>query len=290
MKTKALAGKSRRLGAGAVLGLLLAGLILVKARAGTEVTPGPGPAAALEALAQPAAANDVVTDCSKDEIQVGINYRGDRIEFFGTLGDSGADAVIVKLTSPAETVKLNQKGRVGPVWMNVKQHTVESVPFIYQISASDRLDQILSPELEQKLGIGFEALKERMVVHTTKGEAEPADAEIVFQGLLQLKQKEGLYKIDEENRIKIKQGVLFRHCIVFPAASKEGDYLVETYLFRQGRLLQTVTDTIHVQKVGLEAKLVRWAQERPKLYGLCAVVIALGAGLLVGFIFKGGGH
>ena len=290
MKTKALAGKSRRLFAGAGLGLLITGLILVKARAGTEVTPGPGPAAAAAAAANPSATSDVVTDCSKSEIQVGINYRGDRIEFFGTLGDSGADAVIVKLRSPAETVKLNQKGRVGPVWMNVKQHTVESVPFIYQISASDRLDQILSPELKQKLGIGFEALKEKMVIHTTKGEAEPADAEIVFQGLLKLKQKEGLYKIDEENRIKIKQGVLFRHCIVFPAASKEGDYLVETYLFRQGRLLQTVTDTIHVKKVGLEAKLVRWAQERPKLYGLCAVVIALGAGLLVGFIFKGGGH
>jgi hypothetical protein len=40
----------------------------------------------------------------------------------------------------------------------------------------------------------------------------------------------------------------------------------------------------------LIAKLVHWAQEFPKLYGLSAVVIALGAGLLVGFIFKGGGH
>lgn len=290
MKTSTLAGKSRRLWAGALLGLLLAGLILVKARAATEVSPGPSPSTAPEALARPAAANDVVTDCSKDQIQVGITYRGDRIEFFGTLGSSGADAVIVKLESPAETVKLNQKGRVGPVWMNVKQHTVENVPFLYQISASDRLDRILSAELEQKLGIGFQALQEQMVIHTTKGQAEPADAEIVFQGLLKLKQKDGLYKIDEENRIKVKQGVLFRHCITFPAASKEGDYLVKTYLFRQGRLLQTVTDTIHVQKVGLEAKLVRWAQERPKLYGLAAVVIALGAGLLVGFIFKGGGH
>ena len=290
MKTKDLAGKSRRLWAGVVWGLLLTGLILVKARAGTEVALEPRPAGVAQAAAEASASSGVVTDCSKDEIQVGINYRGDRIEFFGTLGSSGADAVIVKLTSPAETVKLNQKGRVGPVWMNLKQHTVENVPFLYQISASDRLDQILSPELEQKLGIGFEALKERMVIHTTKGEAEPADAGLVFQGLLKLKQAEGLYKIDEENRIKIKQGVLFRHGLNFPAASKDGDYLVETYLFRQGRLLQTVTDTIHIQKVGLEARLVRWAQEWPKLYGLAAVVIALGAGLLVGFIFKGGGH
>jgi len=65
---------------------------------------------------------------------------------------------------------------------------------------------------------------------------------------------------------------------------------VVTFLFKQGRLVHQTTDIIHVKKIGLIAKLVHWAQEFPKLYGLSAVVIALGAGLLVGFIFKGGGH
>lgn len=283
MKTPMRFGKKVRLLAVVVLVLLVAGLVWVRVQAETALSLAPRTAPA-------PAAGAVVTDCSHTDIRVGLTYHGERVEFFGTLGDTGADAVVIKLTSPAETIKLNQKGRVGPVWMNTKQHTVERVPFLYQIAASDRLDRILSPEQQEELGIGFAALKKQMVIHTTKGEANPADAEIVFEGLLKLKQQDGLYQVDEENLIRIKQGVLFRHSLKFPAASKDGDYLVETYLFRQGKLVQTVTDTIHVQKVGLEARMVHWAQAWPKLYGLVAVVIALAAGLLVGFIFKGGGH
>jgi len=232
---------------------------------------------------------EVVTDFSKAKIEVGITYRGDRVELFGTLGDTGAEAVVVKLLSPPETVKLNQKGRVGPLWMNTKQHAVENVPFLYHVNASDKFEKILSPELASQLGIGFVALKEQMKIHTTKGRPEPGDEEIVFQGLLRLKMRDGLYQIDDQ-AVTIKEGKLFKHSFNFPAATREGDYQVVTCLFKQGRLIHQTTDTIHVTKIGLEAKLVRWAREFPKLYGICAVVIALGAGLLVGFIFKGGGH
>jgi len=232
---------------------------------------------------------EVVTDFSKAKIEVGINYRGDRVELFGTLGNTDADAVVVKLLSPPETVKLNQKGRVGPFWMNLKQHSVENVPFLYQVNASDKFERIFSPDQAEKLGIGFAALKQQMKIRTTKGKPDPGDPEIIFQGLLRLKMREGLYQLDDQ-AITIKEGRLFKHSFAFPAATKEGDYQVVTFLFKQGRLVHQTTDTIHVKKIGLIAKLVQWAQEFPKLYGLSAVVIALGAGLLVGFIFKGGGH
>jgi len=258
--------------------VVVAGLVL--AQTGSE----PGSQAV-----SPAASSQVVTDFSKAKIEVGLNYRGDRVELFGTLGETGADAVVVKLLSPPETVKLNQKGRVGPFWMNLKQHTVENVPFLYQVNASDKFEKILSPDLMNQLGIGFVALKDQIKIHTTKGRADPADADIVFQGLLRLKMLAGLYQLDDQ-AITIKQGRLFKHAFNFPAATKEGDYQVVTYLFRQGRLVLQTTDTIHVTKIGLIAKLVLWAQVYPKLYGLSAVVIALAAGLLVGFIFKGGGH
>jgi uncharacterized protein (TIGR02186 family) len=240
-------------------------------------------------ISNPAAPSEVVTDFSKAKIEVGINYRGDHVELFGTLGNTDADAVVVKLLSPPETVKLNQKGRVGPFWINVKQHTVENVPFLYQVNASDKFERIMSADQMARLGIGFVALKDQIKVHTTKGKSDPGDAEIIFQGLLRLKMRLGLYQLDDR-AITIKQGRLFKHAFDFPAATKEGDYQVVTYLFKQGRLVHQTTDTIHVSKIGLIAKLVQWAQDYPKLYGLSAVLIALGAGLLVGFIFRGGGH
>ena len=92
-------------------------------------------------------AGSLVTDSTKSVIEVGLRYNGDRIAFFGTLAGTEADALIVKLTSPAETVKINLKGRVGPVWMNTRQYEVENVPSMYQIQASAPLDKITTPEL-----------------------------------------------------------------------------------------------------------------------------------------------
>jgi hypothetical protein len=49
-------------------------------------------------------------------------------------------------------------------------------------------------------------------------------------------------------------------------------------------------DVIQMQKVGLEHWLTQTSQDQPVFYGILAVVIALGAGLLVGVIFRKGGH
>jgi hypothetical protein len=42
--------------------------------------------------------------------------------------------------------------------------------------------------------------------------------------------------------------------------------------------------------VGLESWLTSVSQNHPALFGIMAVFIALAAGLLVGMIFKKGGH
>lgn len=285
--------------------LLVAGIIAFKAQAHMlQVNLQPRQAAATAMIAataadKPAASTpssretqpgDVVTDGSKSEIEIGLSYGGERLELFGTLGETQADAVIVKITSPAETIKLNQKGRVGPFWMSVKQHTVDNVPFMYHINASDKIESLLSADQRLSLGIGFESIRKGMKIETTKGTADPADEQTIFDGLMQLKKDQDLYLVNDENRVSIKQGRLFKHGVDFPSASKEGKYLVETFVFRQGNLVGRAIDTISIRKVGLGANIVRWSNDYPKTYGLCAVVIALSAGLLVGFVFRKGGH
>ncbi len=287
-----------------VLGVVIAGVVVLTAQAQTkQITlksrlPATQPSAA--AAADPATASappaaktptgHVLTDGSKFKIDIGLSYHGERVDFFGTVAEPGADAVIVKITSPAETVKLNQKGRVGPFWMGTKQHTVENLPFMYHINASDKLDAILSADQQRELGIGFEAIRQGLVIHTTKGKSAPEDEKVIFEGVLQLKKDQELYRINDEKGVTITQSRLFKHTVTFPAATKQGEYKVETYAFRQGRLVGRGTDVIQVKKVGLGANVVRWANTYPKIYGVCAVILALGAGLLVGFIFKKGGH
>ena len=54
--------------------------------------------------------------------------------------------------------------------------------------------------------------------------------------------------------------------------------------------LAKASDEVLIQKVGIEAFVAKVSKSNPVLYGICAVVIALGTGLLVGFFFKGGAH
>ena len=49
-------------------------------------------------------------------------------------------------------------------------------------------------------------------------------------------------------------------------------------------------DVIDIKKVGVEAWLTQSSQNHPVFFGILAVFIAVGAGLLVGVIFRKGGH
>jgi uncharacterized protein (TIGR02186 family) len=235
-------------------------------------------------------ADALTTNASKSVIEVGLRYNGDRIDFSGTLAGTEADALIAKLTSPAETVKINVKGRVGPFWMNTRQYEVENVPSMYQIQASAPLEQITTPELAEELQIGFETIKGQMKYHILKGTDEGNDAETIFQGLMKIKVEADLYSIDDTGRIEIKDGKLFSHCFDFPPDAKPGQYNVDYFLIKDKKLVGKATDTIHIKKVGMVAYIAEAAEEQPVVYGICAVLIALGTGLIVGFFFKDSGH
>ncbi len=230
------------------------------------------------------------TEFSQAVIETGITYNGQQIDLSGNTGGIRADAIILKLTSPEETIKLNVKGRFGPLWMNTRQYEVENVPSIYKVHTSGKIDEIISTELAKELGIGYEMIKGRLNPHKLKGEEEPDDLDTVFKGLVQLKQDEDLYSIDESGKIALQDGGQFSHTFDFPPAAKPGKYQVESYLLRKKKLVGYAKEEILIEKVGLVSFIAEASKAQPVLYGICCVVIALGTGLLVGFIFKGGGH
>jgi uncharacterized protein (TIGR02186 family) len=233
---------------------------------------------------------EIVTVTTKPEVNIGLMYNGDHIYFVGGVPDSSAD-VIVKLTSTENApLSVNRKGRVALMWMNVKQFKVTGLPLLYKIHSTRPINQILSKELASEYGIGYDVLKDQMKLELVRGEPEADDLDTVFDGILRLKQEANLYNIDEK-RIEITGGKLFKHYFRFPSAAKEGVYKAESYIFKQGKLIGKGVDEVRIQKTGIEATFTNLAFEHPVLYGIIALVVALGMGLLVGFIFKkGGGH
>jgi uncharacterized protein (TIGR02186 family) len=239
----------------------------------------------------PEAQQKVITAASKNVIDIGLSYHGDQIFFFGVNPVPGADVVIKLTAEKEEAIKLSVKGKVGPFWMTVKQYEVTGAPFIYKIHANKPLDQIISPETAQKLGLGYDAMRHTMKMHLIRGEASPEDEALVWKGLLKIKERANLYNIVvDPRRLEIAEGRLFKHYFTFPPAATEGRYQVESFSFKDGELVGYGKDIITIKKVGLENWLTQTSQNSPVFFGILAVVIAVGAGLLVGVIFGKGGH
>jgi len=231
---------------------------------------------------------EFVTVSTKEQINIDLRYSGDRIYFFGTVPEKGADVVVKLISSATEHTKLTQKGKVGLFWMGTKQYEISNIPFMYKIHSSGKLNSILTTTLAKELGIGYEILKGNMELKLVKGEA-PEERDIVFDGFVKMKEKDNLYRIAEQ-RIKITQERVFQHYFTFPQKAKEGTYKIISYVIKGGKLLAMSNDTVVIQKVGMEGWLTRMARNYGLAYGIMAVIVAVSAGLLVGLIFKGGGH
>lgn len=233
----------------------------------------------------------VITSASKNVVEIGLSYSGDKIFFFGVNPVAGSDVVIKLTAEKEETVKLSVKGKFGPLWMTVKQYEVTGSPFIYKIHAGKPLDQIISKETAQQWELGYPAVEGKIKMHLVRGEAAPEDAGIVWQGLVKIKERANLYNIVEDPaRLEISEGKLFKHYFRFPPAATEGRYQVESFCFLKGELVGYGKDVIEIKKVGLEHWLTQTSQNQPVFFGIMAVVIAVGAGLLVGVLFGKGGH
>jgi uncharacterized protein (TIGR02186 family) len=239
----------------------------------------------------PAAQPKVVTAASKNLIDIGLSYRGDQIHFFGVSPVRDCDLIVRLTAEKSEQVKLSMKGRVGPFWMTVKQFEVTGAPFMYKIHSTKPIDQIVSPETAQELDLGYAAVRKQMKLHLIRGEAAPDDAEKVFKGLVKIKEEANLYNIvADPKRLEVAEGRLFKHYFRFPPAATEGRYVVESFAFKDGQLLGYGKDVIEIKKVGIESWMTSVSQNHPIAFGILAVLIALGVGLLVGMIFKKGGH
>jgi uncharacterized protein (TIGR02186 family) len=239
----------------------------------------------------PVASQKVLTAASKNVVDIGLSYRGDQIHFFGANPVPGSDLIIKLTAEKEEVIKFSVKGKVGPFWMTVKQYEVSGSPFMYKIHSSKPITQIIADATAQELELGYPAVRHKMKMHLVRGEEAPEDSDLIFKGLIKIKEESNLYNIVEDpKRLEITEGKLFKHYFRFPPAATEGIYLVESFCFDKGEFVGYGKDKIEIKKVGLAHWLTETSQNHSVLYGIMAVVIAVGIGLLVGMVFGKGGH
>jgi uncharacterized protein (TIGR02186 family) len=298
-------GAGRRRLFAVVAGLFIVGAFLggVEAQTQKQRPPQPPPPAArpltppdsrgIEKRA-PNTVESVQADVSTRTVAVTSSFTGTEIVVFGAVENSQQpssesnyyDIVIVVEGAPSRVTARRKTNAYG-VWINTQSIRFEGVPSYYAVASNRPLDEIGTPELLKEHDLGLENM--RLSVGSTRAGFTAQDLAEFRNSVIRLKRASGLY-VQAESDVTFIGRSLFRSRIKLPANVNVGPFNTHVYLFREDKLLSQYTRRFELQREGLERFLYDFALNRPLLYGIATVVIALGAGLAASTVFRRGSH
>lgn len=238
------------------------------------------------ALGSPSFAEEVVAGLSQDEIAITANFDGSDILIYGAVKrdarpDPSADLdVIITVAGPSEPVVVRKKARRYGIWVNTQAAEVDLAPSFYAVATTGPLPDILSHTEDLRHHVSIpRAIR---AVGVTETVADPRE---FTNALIRVRSNQGLYQylISE---VDLRDQTLFSTHIDLPANLIEGLYETRIFLARNGEVVDRFDTVIDVNKVGLERWIYDLAHERPLIYGLLSLTIAIGAGWGASAIFR----
>lgn len=223
-------------------------------------------------------AETVVAGLSQHRVSITASFDGSEILIFGAVKREAPAperqelGVIITVAGPDRPVLLRRKERVAGVWINTDSFLMDKAPSFYHVATSAPLARILKT--------GDNAVNRVSVNHMIQaydGAPEALAPDDFMAALLRIKTGANQYRLSE-GTVSVRQDTLFDTRIALPANIIEGDYRVDFYLTREGRIVGNHATVIRVRKVGLERFVYNLAHERPLLHGLLALLIASLAG------------
>lgn len=236
-------------------------------------------------LAAPAAApaEDLVLGLSQNRIGITANFDGSEILVFGAIRrdgpapDDGA-GIIVTITGPAEPVTVWRKARQFGIWINTERVEVDSAPSFYAVATTGPWDDLITDTEDLRHRVSIDR-----AIRSVGNMVE--DSPNFTAALIRLREGSGDY-INRVRAVTLAEETLFSTSIALPANLIEGPYAVRVLLTRDRTVVARGEATIAVQKVGLERFLYRLAHDRPMVYGLLSIVIAVSAGWGAAALFR----
>lgn len=220
----------------------------------------------------------LVADLSEHLIAITTGFVGTDVLLFGAI--EGPGDVVVVVRGPQRTEIVRRKARIAGIWVNEREMVLNNVPSFYVVASAKPLSEILSPVVRMRHEIGFDVLQ---FVPTRA--APPSEVEEFRSALIRNKQRDELY-LEEIGKVSFLGSRLFRTRINFPSNVPTGTYTADVFLVRDGNVVSAQSTPLVVGKVGFGAELFDFAHQRPALYGILAVVVALAAGWLAGVAFR----
>jgi uncharacterized protein (TIGR02186 family) len=211
-------------------------------------------------------------------MEIGLLYDGFDLVVSAKPPTRAELAVLVK--GPTSGLALRQQARRwGLFWAPAGEVRFEDVPSLYLLRTTVQPERLAPPEVLDRLGIGYEALRRGF------GAAVRED---LFQELVKLKQSEGLFSMSLADGASVAprpSGEERRLQLRLPARAPAAIYSVECFAFEQGQLVARGTRTLELAQGAFMGFVSSLAHSHGLAYGVFAVVAAVSAGLLVGFVF-----
>lgn len=222
-----------------------------------------------------AADEEVVLGLSQKRVQITANFDGSEILIFGAVKREGPILevpldVIVTLSGPVRPVTVHRKSRRFGIWINTDTAEIDRAPSFYAVATSGPIDEVLTRTEDLRHSITIPR-----AVRSVGNEV--ADSQNFTDALIRIRERAGKYQV-LENGVAFDQQTLFRTRVTLPANLSEGVFNTRIFLTREGQVVTKFDTVIDVRKVGLERWLYALAYDRPLVYGLLSLVIAIIAG------------
>lgn len=233
-----------------------------------------------------AAAEDLVSGLSQDQIQITSSYAGTEIVVFGAIESpessmtSGARDVVVAVRGPTADFTVRRKARVAGIWINRDRIALYGMPGYYNVASTRSLAKVAPAGTLAQYQLGLSNI--RPLGESTRS---PRKAEPFRLAAIRIRAREKLYSEAPEG-VEFLSYSLFRVHVPFPASAPRGEYTVQVFLVRDGSIVSAQTTPLFVDQIGLERRLFNVAHQRPFAYGVATVLMAMLLGWGSSFLFR----
>lgn len=227
----------------------------------------------------------LVPEVSQDEVRVRQGFTGTELLLYGAILDPAGRAggreydIVVVLKGPTEPIRMREKERILGVWMNAESSDFRSAPSFFAVASSRPVEEIVDERTAAIYELGTEFIQ-----LSPSGEIEPEKQSRFAAGLVDQRQRLGLYK-EDMNGVRISEQVLYQARISLPSNVVTGSYTAETFAIANGRVIASAIAEVEVRKVGFERFVEVASQRWSLIYGIIAVCLSVGMGILAGRLF-----
>jgi uncharacterized protein (TIGR02186 family) len=148
------------------------------------------------------------------------------------------------------------------------------------VASSRPLDEVLTNTEDLRYKISLERM-----IRSVGAPQGIEDAASFTEAVVRIREANGLYS-EARDRIRVTEETLFQTEISLPSNLVEGDYIARIFLTRNKQVVDSFETSITVRKVGLERWIYNLAYEKPLVYGLLSLFIAISAGWLASAVFR----